>query len=99
MPYGQPYMMMPGQRPTSSGLSIAGFVLALVGLLLYGLPSIVGLILSIVGLNQVKASNGAKTGGGLAIAGIIISCIAILLWAFIIVVAVIFVSNHPHHYE
>ena len=42
-----------------------------------GLLAPVGLIFSILGLNQAKSSNGA--GKGLAIAGIIISAIAIVI--------------------
>lgn len=64
-PYGQPYMMMQGQ-PTSSGMAIAGFVLSF-------LCPLLGLIFSIIGMNEVKNSNGMKTGGGLALAGLIIS--------------------------
>jgi hypothetical protein len=68
-PYGAP-------MPTStSGMAIAGFILSF----LYCL-SILGLIFSILGYNEVKNSNGTKTGGGLALAGIIISCCWLVLF-------------------
>jgi hypothetical protein len=72
-PGGQPYMMMqPMGQPSTSGMAIAGFVLSF-------LCALLGLIFSIIGYNQVKNSNGMKTGGGLALAGIIISIINMLL--------------------
>jgi hypothetical protein len=72
-PPGQPYMMMqPMGQPTTSGMAIAGFICAF-------LCSLLGLIFSIIGYNEVKNSNGMKTGGGLALAGIIISIISMLL--------------------
>jgi hypothetical protein len=50
----------------TSGMAIAGFILAF-------LCPLLGLIFSIIGNNEVKRSGGAVTGGGLAVAGIIIS--------------------------
>lgn len=52
-----------------NGLSIAGFVLSLVGF------SIPALILSIIGLKKAK-TDGDKTG--LAVAGIVLSCIGLV---------------------
>jgi len=70
-PYGVPMHM----APSTSGMAIAGFVLALLGC------GLLGLIFSILGNNEVKNSNGMKTGGGLAIAGIIISIAWMLIFA------------------
>ena len=67
-PYGVPMQM----APSTSGMAVAGFVLSF-------LCSILGLIFSIIGYNEVKNSNGMKTGGGLALAGIIISIVNMLL--------------------
>lgn len=66
-PYGVPMQM----APSTSGMAIAGFVLAF-------LCSLLGLIFSIIGYNEVKNSNGMKTGGGLALAGIIISIVSLV---------------------
>ena len=69
-----------------NGLSIAGFSLScaaiisnilLFGLFLFGLPGVVGLILSIVGLCQ--CNNRSEKGRGLAIAGIAIGAVLTLL--------------------
>lgn len=62
--YGQP----PAATGTN-GMAIAGFVLAF-------FCSLLGLIFSIIGLNQTKARN--QSGRGLAIAGIVISILGIL---------------------
>jgi len=55
------------QKPTNS-MSIAGFVCSF-------FVNILGLIFSIIGLNQIKTSE--EKGRGLAIAGIVISSISI----------------------
>ncbi len=77
-PYGSapfaPYYNM----PTTSGMAIGGFVCGILGLLC-GLIAIPGLILSILGLQQCRKSNGEVRGAGLAIAGIVISCVFLLL--------------------
>ena len=67
-PYGVPMQV----APSTSGMAIAGFVLSF-------LCALLGLIFSIIGYNEVKNSNGMKTGGGLALAGIIISILNMLL--------------------
>lgn len=73
-PYGAPMQV----APSTSGMAIAGFVLALLSC------SLLGLIFSIIGYNEVKNSNGMKSGGGLALAGIIIS----IVW-FVIAILVL----------
>jgi hypothetical protein len=84
-PGGQPYMMMqPMGQPSTSGMAIAGFILALISC------SLLGLIFSIIGYNEVKNSNGMKTGGGLAMAGIIIS----IAW---FVIGIMIFASAPHH--
>jgi len=61
----------PYTQPKTNGLAIAGFVCAF-------LISIVGLVLSIIALNQINNSNGMQKGKGLAIAGIIIGALNIV---------------------
>jgi hypothetical protein len=72
-PYGVPMQM----APSTSGMAVAGFVLSF-------LCALLGLIFSIIGYNEVKNSNGMKTGGGLALAGIIISILNMLLGIMIV---------------
>jgi len=78
--YGQPG----GGTPSWSGLSIAGFVLALIGLLpcfwfWFQVPGVLGVIFCLVGLGATK--HGAKRGRGLAIAGLVIGSVAVLITA------------------
>lgn len=71
------YVMMPvGVQTRTSGMAIAGFVLAF-------FCSLLGLIFSIIGYNEAKKSNGTVTGEGLALAGIIISIIGMVLGVLI----------------
>jgi hypothetical protein len=93
MPYGMPppygaqgYGMPPGMppmMPRTSGMAIAGFVLAF-------FCSILGLIFSIIGYNEARKSNGMVTGEGLALAGIIISIMSMLL-------GLVILSSGGHH--
>ena len=71
-PGGPPYG---GGAPRTSGLAIAGFVCA------FFIP-LLGIIFSIMGLNQANRSQGQIRGQGLAIAGIIISVIVGASWSF-----------------
>ena len=72
-----------------NGLSIAGFSLSCAAIIfnfLFGLPGIVGLILSIVGLCQ--CNKRSEKGRGLAIAGIVIGAVRTLLMIFVYAVLI-----------
>jgi hypothetical protein len=85
-----PYMVQPRR---TSGMAIAGFVLALVSC------SLLGLIFSIIGYNECKRSNGQVEGQGLALAGIIISIVWLALGIiYVIVVAAAVSSARSHGY-
>ena len=58
-----------------SGFAIAGFILSFFGIL-----SILGIIFSLIALNQIK--NRERRGRGLAIAGFIIGIVVFLLFIF-----------------
>lgn len=61
-----------------SGKGIAGFVLSLVGMIIFGIPcGILGIIFSSIALKEVKTKN--LKGKGLAIAGLVISIIDVVL--------------------
>lgn len=60
------------QPPKTSGLAIAGLILAF-------FCSIIGAIISVIALVQINGSNGQKTGKGLAIAGIILGIVMFIL--------------------
>lgn len=73
--YGQQqnmYMPEPGVQTRTSGMAITGFVLSF-------FCGLLGLIFSLIGYNECKASNGTVGGEGLALAGIIISIVGMLL--------------------
>lgn len=71
------------QPKKKNGLSTAGFICSLCGFITCGLTSIIGLILSIIGLSNSKK---AGESDGLAIAGIIISAIPLAIGLLFIVV-------------
>lgn len=76
VPVVQPVYMPVVQQPKTNGLAIAGFVCSIVGWFCCGITSIIGLILSIVALSQIK--NRQEGGKGLAIAGIVIGGIVMI---------------------
>jgi len=59
----------------TSGLAIASLVLGILGIASCGLTSLIGLILGIVALVNVRNSKGALVGEGIAIAGTTISAL------------------------
>lgn len=73
----------PGTWTKMNGLALAGFIVSLVGLVLFffgwigALIGLVGLILSIIGRRQIAARG--ERGRGLATAGIIIGAVAVVL--------------------
>jgi Co/Zn/Cd efflux system component len=81
-PYGPP--APPAAPQSTSGLSIAGLILAF-------LAPLIGLILSIVALVQIKKTG--QKGKGLAIAGIIVSILEMAAIGAIIAVVVAAVPN------
>ncbi|MBO0832484.1 MAG: DUF4190 domain-containing protein [Actinobacteria bacterium] len=70
--------------PGTSGMAIASFVLGLVGFI-FGVPAIVGIVLGIVALRELRRR--FQSGKGLAIAGIVIGSAWLALWVVIIVAA------------
>ena len=92
-PYGYPALMRFAPPASSTnGLGVAGFVTALCGLVLFWVPVLgvllagVGIVLSAVGLSQVK-----KTGGptGLAVAGLVLGILGVLAFLLLIVVVAV----------
>ena len=75
----QPYGFQPvGQQTPTSGMAIASLVCSLAGILICGIPAVLGVIFGFVGLSQTK--DGARRGRGMAIAGLVVGIIVVLLW-------------------
>lgn len=87
VPMVQPVYMPVVQQPKTNGLAIAGFVCAIVGWFCCGITSLIGLVLSIVALLQIK--NRQEGGKGLAIAGIVIGGIVMVLAPLMMIVSVL----------
>lgn len=86
--YMPPPMMMMQQR--TSGMAIAGFICSF-------FCSVLGLIFSIMGHNEVKRSNGTVGGGGLAMAGIIISIVGLAIGVIYMILIMVVLSDASHH--
>jgi hypothetical protein len=89
---GPGYYRAPPMPTRTSGMAIAGFVLSF-------FCSILGLIFSIMGHNEVKRGQGTVSGGGLAVAGIVISLVGLALgviWLIAFFAAAGSVSGGPY---
>ena len=62
-----------GVPAKTSGMAITSLVLGILGLFTCGITALVGLVLGLVSMSQIKSSNGRLTGGGVALAGTIVS--------------------------
>jgi hypothetical protein len=90
-PYaGAPYVM-PRQ---TNGLAIASLVCSCAGIVLFGIPAVLGIIFGFVARSQIKRTNGMQAGAGLALSGIIVGfCIVAM---FILLVVLIAVFGHTN---
>ena len=68
----------------TNGFAVAGLVCSLCGLITCGFTSLIGLVLSIIGLSKSKNNNG--NGKGLAIGGIISGVIILIINIIIITI-------------
>lgn len=83
--YSQPYAQQYGYMPPAANQQYNGFAIA--GFVCSFFTSIIGLIFSIIGLNQIKRQDGK--GKGLAIAGIIISVAKLGIYLLLIVMIIV----------
>jgi len=77
----------PYQPPRTSGMAIAALICSIVGVVVLGLPSLVGAILGFVSRAEIRRSQGRVGGGGLALAAIIVGFVAVALWAALFIAA------------
>jgi hypothetical protein len=86
-------MPIPGMPPMQQGIGMSAGVpvaqrtsgMAIAGLVCAFFCSLLGLIFSIVGLNEIKKSNGAVGGKGIALAGLILSILHIVAMIFVVI--------------
>jgi Domain of unknown function (DUF4190) len=75
------------QSTPGSGLGVAGFVTGLLGLLLFWIPGfglllgIVGIVLSAVGMSQIRRARG---NAGLAVAGLVCGALGAVLFLVVL---------------
>ena len=74
---------VPPSPKRTSGLAIASLILGILGIFPCGLTALIGLILGIVAMSQVRKSNGTLGGHGLALAGTIVSAVLLLFGVLI----------------
>jgi hypothetical protein len=79
----------------TNALAITGFVFSLVSFL-FTIFAIPGLIVSIIGLSQIKKTG--EDGKGLAIAGIIISAIVLALIILALIIFLIALASVGYYY-
>ena len=72
-----------------NGMAVAGFVLGLVGLLIFGLLfGLLAIIFSAIGLGKINKDPSRWRGKGLAVAGLVIGIIDILVLALLVALLV-----------
>jgi hypothetical protein len=69
----------PAPRPGTNGLAIASLVCSIAGLTPYlgGLPAVLGIVLGIAALNQIKRA--PQAGYGLAVAAIVVGVATLII--------------------
>ena len=84
-PHGNPY----AARPRTNGLAIASMAtgIASVALCMFAVPAVVGLILGIVALQQIKYRGDG--GRSMAIAGVVTSAVSLVAFAVLLVIGLV----------
>jgi len=70
--------------PKTAGLAIASLVCGILAFCIPLLPGLIGIVLGIIAIRKINASNGALGGKGLAIGGLVSSGIATLITVIIL---------------
>jgi hypothetical protein len=86
------------QQTRTSGVSITSMVLGIVSMVCVPFLGVVSVVLGVLGLRQVKRSEGAVTGRGFAITGIVLGVINVVLsgvMAVLVVLAMRFADARP----
>ena len=76
----------PTKPPGTNGKAIAALVTSLVGLLCCGLPSIMGLILGVIGMRETKCTG--QDGYAIALIGTIIGGLALAGWVIYLLLSI-----------
>ncbi|MFO0959194.1 MAG: DUF1559 domain-containing protein [Isosphaeraceae bacterium] len=79
----------PGGEGKTSGKAIASLVLGLLSFIFCCVTGVPGLIVGVLGLNEINASNGRIQGKGLAITGIIIGGLSLVLMLPAVLIALL----------
>ena len=72
-----------------NGLATASLVCSIGGLILFGVPAALGVVLGFVARAQIRRTNGHQLGSGLALAGIIIGFTGSLFWLLALIGALV----------
>jgi hypothetical protein len=101
-PYGQPGpsgWATPYAQPGTvrhNGLAIASLICSCVGIFLFAIPSVLGVIFGFVARAQIRRTGGLQPGDGLALAGIIVGFAVIALVVVVLIVALASSSVTPN---
>lgn len=82
--------------PPTNGKAVASMVLGIVWM--WGITSIIGLILGYIARKEIKASGGRQGGDGMAIAGIVLGWVGIGLLIFALLAISFVTSSHDYDY-
>lgn len=101
-PYGSPYGGLP-QQPRTSGLAIGSLVCGIVGFFCctFFAVSIAAIVLGVLARNEIKRSNGLKTGGPMAMIGLILGIVSIVIGVvyWILVISGAIGDGFSYHYS
>jgi hypothetical protein len=90
--YGYGY----GPAARTNRLAIASFWCSIGGLILFAIPSVLGVIFGFVSHWQINRSNGMQKGSGLAVAGIVIGFSTFVLWIVLAIAIAHPLCSAPH---
>ncbi len=103
----QSFAPLPGSLPTSdspysvqpqlkTGLAVTALVLGVLNFLLFGIfviPTIVGIIISVIALNKIKRNPHEYGGKGMAVGGLVVNIVCAVFLIPVLIIAAIAIPN------
>ncbi|MCF7787247.1 MAG: DUF4190 domain-containing protein [Prosthecobacter sp.] len=68
-------------RRSTDKLAVASLLLSIIGLIAFGIPALIGVIIGHISRSRIRRQAASLTGSGIALSGLIIGYVAVFFWS------------------